>query len=67
MVFCSVGETARSPFDSPQPKQLPNIMVYPYLGRMIKLRSGAKAQKDCDAAFKAELAWRVPAMKRPTF
>lgn len=67
MVFCSVGETACSLFDSPQPKQLPNIVVYPYLGRLIKLRSGAKAEKDYDAAFKAELARRVPAMKRPTF
>lgn len=69
MIFCSVGEAVCSVLDFQSPKQLPYIVVRPYgFGeRLIDLRSGAKAQKDYDSAFKAELARRVPAMKRPTF
>lgn len=69
MIFCSVGEAVCSLLDFQSPKQLPYIIVRPYgFGeRLIDLRSGAKAEKDYSAAFKAELARRVPAMKRPTF
>lgn len=69
MIFCSVGEALCSQLDFQSPKQLPYLIVRPNAGggRSIELRSGAKAQKDYDAAFKAELARRVPAMKRPTF
>ncbi|HEX8225974.1 MAG TPA: hypothetical protein VF605_19380 [Allosphingosinicella sp.] len=69
MIFCSVGEAVCSVLDFQNPKQLPYITVRPYGGaeRSIDLRSGAKAEKDYTAAFKAELARRVPAMKRPTF
>lgn len=69
MIFCSVGETVCSLLDFQNPKQLPYITVRPYGGadRSIELRSGAKVQKEYDLAFKAELARRVPAMKRPTF
>lgn len=69
MIFCSVGETACNLLDFPEAKQLPNITAYPYGGaeRSINLRLGAKAQREYEAAFKAELARRVPAMKRPTF
>lgn len=69
MIFCSVGEAVCSVLDFQNPKQLPYIIVRPYgFGeRLVDLRSGAKAEKDYSAAFKAELARRVPAMKRPTF
>lgn len=69
MIFCTVGEVVCSVLDFQNPKQLPYIIVRPYGGaeRSIDLRSGAKAEKDYSAAFKAELARRVPAMKRPTF
>ncbi|HEX8513668.1 MAG TPA: hypothetical protein VF688_11255 [Allosphingosinicella sp.] len=69
MIYCSVGEAICSVLDFQNPKQLPYIIVRPIGGaeRSIDLRSGARAQKDYDAAFKAELARRVPAMKRPTF
>lgn len=68
MIFCSVGEAVCSVLDFQNPKQLPYIIVRPHGGeRSIDLRSGAKAEKDYSAAFKAELARRVPAMKRPTF
>jgi hypothetical protein len=69
MIFCSLGETACNLLDFPEPKELPYIVAYPYGGaeRSINLRSGAKAQREYEAAFKAELERRVPAMKRPTF
>ena len=69
MIFCSVGEAACSVLDFQSPKQLPYITVRPYggSGRSIELRSGARAEKEYNSAFKAELARRVPAMKRPTF
>ncbi|HEX8573810.1 MAG TPA: hypothetical protein VF759_13785 [Allosphingosinicella sp.] len=69
MIFCSVGEAVCSVLDFQNPKQLPYIIVRPYgFGeRLIDLRSGAKAEKEYEVAFKAELARRVPAMKRPTF
>lgn len=69
MIFCSLGETACNLLDFPEPKELPYIVAYPYGGaeRSINLRSGAKAQREYEAAFKAELARRVPAMRRPTF
>lgn len=69
MIFCTVGEAICSVLDFQNPKQLPYIIVraYGFGERLIDLRSGAKAEKDYSAAFKAELARRVPAMKRPTF
>jgi hypothetical protein len=69
MIYCSIGEAVCSQLDFQNPKQLPYLTVHPNAGggRSIELRSGAKAQKDYDAAFKAELARRVPAVKRPTF
>lgn len=68
MIFCSVGEAVCSVLDFQNPKQLPYMIVRPQGGeRSIDLRSGAKAEKDYSAAFKSELARRVPAMKRPTF
>jgi hypothetical protein len=69
MIFCSIGEAVCSVLDFQAPKQLPYITVRPYGGseRSIELRSGARAETEYGAAFKAELARRVPAMKRPTF
>lgn len=69
MIFCSVGEAVCSVLDFQTPKQLPYITVRPYGGseRSVELRSGVRAETEYSAAFKAELARRVPAMKRPTF
>jgi hypothetical protein len=69
MIFCSVGEAVCSVLDFQNPKQLPYIIVRPngFGERLIDLRSGARAEQDHSVAFKAELARRVPAMKRPTF
>ena len=69
MIFCSVGEAVCSVLGFQNPKQLPYITVRPYGGsaRSIELRSGARAETDYSAAFKAELARRVPVLKRPTF
>jgi hypothetical protein len=69
MIFCTLGEVVCSALDFQNPKQLPYIIVRPigFRERLIDLRSGARADKDYRAAFKAELARRVPAMKRPTF
>jgi hypothetical protein len=69
MIFCSVGEAVCSVLDFQSPKQLPYIVVrsYGFGERLIDLRSGAKADRDYSGAFKAELAPRVPEMKRPTF